>query len=242
MSTAPRTAPTVVLTHGAFTDGASWSPVALRLQGAGVDVRVAAISNRGLAADAAYVRSFVERIDGPVVLVGHSYGATVVGVAGDAENVVALVFVSGYVLEEGESARDLHARFPDAEAVPFFEYFPYPAPDGTAHEEVFVAAEEFPLLAALGVPIDEAAVLAVTQRPLDAGVLAEPAPAAAWRGVPSWGIVAAQDRLINPDAVRYAYQRAGIRELVTVDGPHLLMHTHPAEVAAAILRVRDDFS
>ena len=165
-----------------------------------------------------------------------------VGVAGDAENVVALVFVSGYVLEEGESARDLHARFPDAEAVPFFEYFPYPAPDGTAHEEVFVAAEEFPLLAALGVPIDEAAVLAVTQRPLDAGVLTEPAPAAAWRGVPSWGIVAAQDRLINPDAVRYAYQRAGIRELVTVDGPHLLMHTHPAEVAAAILRVRDDFS
>lgn len=227
--------PTVVLVHGAFSDGVSWSPVALRLLGSGLDVRVPAISNRSLADDAAYVRSFVERIDGPILLVGHSYGATVAAVAGDADNVRGLVLVAGYVLDLGESATDVQRRFPPAEAAKFFEGAEYSAPDGRAWKELTIAVAEFPFLAARGVPSDEAAVLAVTQRPLDAAVLDERASAAAWATRPVWGIVAAQDRVINPDAVRFGLTRAGARAVHEIAAPHLVMHTHPGDVARVII-------
>jgi pimeloyl-ACP methyl ester carboxylesterase len=231
--------PTVVLVHGAFSDGASWSPVAMRLLGAGFEVRVPAISNRSLTADAAYVRSFVERIDGPVLLVGHSYGATVAGVAGDAANVSGIVFIEGYVLEVGESALDVHRRFPDPEAMPYFDEAAYPVPGEADAAEVSVRIEEFPFLTALGVPADEAAVLAVTQRPLDADVLSEPATVAAWHERPSWGVVATADRLINPDAVRFGLERAGAREVVDLPGPHLVLHTHPGDVTRLIVGAAD---
>src|SRR6218665_412438 len=156
--------PMIVLVHGAFSDGTSWSPVAMRLLGAGADVRVPAISNRSLAEDAAYVRAFVRHLGVPVLLVGHSYGATVVGVAGDAENVRGIVFVSGYALDVGESAQDVHSLFPDSDSVPYFERTTYANPDGTLRDEISVAVDEFPLLAASGVPADEAGVLAVMQR------------------------------------------------------------------------------
>lgn len=226
--------PTVVLVHGAFSDGMSWSPVVMRLLGSGVDVRVPAISNRSLCDDAAYVRSFVERVDGPVLLVGHSYGATVASVAGTAANVRGLVLVAGYVLEEGESADELHRRFPDADAVPFLQYDTYPA-EGETHREVSIAIDEFPFLAALGIPSDEAAVLAVTQRPLAAAVLAERANAAAWKTLPTWGVVASADRVVNPDAVRFGLERANAREIVEIPAPHLVTHTHPGDVARLIL-------
>lgn len=226
--------PTVVLVHGAFSDGMSWSPVAMRLRGGGLDVRVPAISHRSLSGDAAYVRSFVERIDGPVLLAGHSYGATVAGVAGTADNVRGLVLVAGYVLDEGESADELRRRFPDADAAPFFQYAPYPA-EGATRQEVSIAVEEFPFLAALGIPSDEAAVLALTQRPLDAAVMTERADAAAWRTRPTWGVVASADHVVNPDAVRFGLARANAREIVEIAAPHLVTHTHPGDVARAIL-------
>lgn len=230
--------PTVVLVHGAFSDGASWSPVAMRLLGEGLEVRVPAISNRSLAADAAYVRSFVERIDGPVLLVGHSYGATVAGVAGDAANVRGLVFIEGTCSRWGERA----GRAP-----------PLPGPGGDAvlRRGGLSRARRggcrgdlgedrgVPFLTALGIPADEAAVLAVTQRPLDAEVLAEPATVAAWLDRPSWGVVATADRLINPEAVRFGLDRAGVRELVELPGPHLVLHTHPGDVARLIVDAAD---
>ncbi len=225
---------TVVLVHGAFSDGASWSPVAMRLLGSGLDVRVLAISNRSLARDAAYVRAFVERIDGPVLLVGHSYGATVAAVAGTADNVRGLVLVAGYVLEAGESASDLHRRFPEADAVEFIEGADYTTWDGETGRELSLSITEFPFLAALGVPSDEAAVLAVTQRPLAAAVLEERAAAAAWGDRPTWGVVATLDRVVNPDAVRFGLGRAGAREIREIAGPHLVMHTHPGDVARLI--------
>lgn len=227
--------PTVVLVHGAFAEGASWSPVAMRLLGAGLDVRVPAISNRGLGDDAAYVRAFVERVDGPVLLVGHSYGATVAGVAGTADNVRGLVVVAGYVLDVGESPEDLHRRFPEADAARFLECDTYPSPDGATRQEVSIAVDEFPFVAALGIPSDEAAVLAVTQRPIDAGVLAERAPAAAWRSRPTWGVVATADHVVNPDAVRFGLERAQAREIRDIPAPHLVTHTHPGDVARLIL-------
>lgn len=227
--------PTVVLAHGALTDGSGWSPIVLRLQGAGLDVRVPALSNRSLAEDAAYLRASVENISGPVLLVGHSYGATVAGVAGAAENVQGLVLVSGYALAEGEAPRDVQRRFPDAEAMAYLEYVDYPVLNGIIRREVSIAVDEFPFVSALGVPADEAAVLAVTQRPLAADVLAEPASAAAWRTTPTWGVVSTRDRTVNPDAVRFGLERAGARRIVELDAPHLVMRTHPAEVTELVI-------
>ncbi|MGW9269030.1 alpha/beta fold hydrolase [Microbacterium sp. NPDC055599] len=230
-----REKPTVVMVHGAFSDGASWSPVAMRIMGAGIEVRVPAISNRSLAADAAYVRSFVENIEGPVLLVGHSYGATVASVAGIAENVRGLVFVAGFILDVDESADDLRQRFPASDAANFFDYRPYATADGATRREVSVAIDEFPFLAALGIPADEAAVFAVTQRPLDAAVLDERAAHAAWRSRPTWGIVATADHIVNPDVVRFGLERASALEVIELPGPHLIMHTHPGDVARFII-------
>ncbi|MFB4353200.1 alpha/beta hydrolase [Microbacterium sp. LS_15] len=230
-----REKPTVVMVHGAFSDGASWSPVAMRIMGAGIEVRVPAISNRSLAADATYVRAFVEDIDGPVLLVGHSYGATVASVAGIAENVRGLVLAAGFVLDVDESADELWQRFPAPDAANFLDYRPYATVEGISRREVSIAIDEFPFFAALGIPADEAAVFALTQRPLDAAVLEERATHAAWRSRPTWGIVATADHIVNPDVVRFGLERASALEVLELPGPHLVMHTHPGDVARFIV-------
>ncbi|WP_280498001.1 esterase/lipase family protein [Nocardia asiatica] len=96
--------PTIVLVHGALADASSWSPVTERLLDQGHRVAVPPVSNRSLSAAAAYIESFVRRIDGPVLLAGHSYGGAGITVAGVADNVAGLVYVSGYALEEGRTA------------------------------------------------------------------------------------------------------------------------------------------
>jgi pimeloyl-ACP methyl ester carboxylesterase len=96
--------PTIVLVHGAFADASSWAPVTLRLLDEGYTVLAPPVFNRSLVADAAYIKDFVEQIEGPVLLAGHSYGGAVITVAGVAENVVGLVYVSGYALDEGETS------------------------------------------------------------------------------------------------------------------------------------------
>src|SRR6478735_3651058 len=134
--------PTIVLVHGAFADGSSWAPVVRRLLERGFEVRVPANYNRSLIGDAAYIRSFIEQIDGPVVLAGHSYGGAVIGIAGAAENVVALVYAAGYVLEEGETLAQLQGRFPDSPLAANLVFSPYPVGDTTA-ADVSVKIDQF---------------------------------------------------------------------------------------------------
>lgn len=225
---------TIVLVHGAFADSASWAPVTRELLDRGHTVLVPPVYNRSLAEDAASVRAVVEHVDGPVVLAGHSYGGAVVTVAGAAENVVGLVFVSGYVLEEGESLGQLQGGFPDSDLAAALVYTPYPvagAEDGT---DVSVVVEAFPRIFAEGVDPAVAQVLAVSQRPLSGAAFGEPASTAAWKGTPGWGIVSAADRTINPDVERFGYERADLRTVTELDAPHLVMHTHPSEVADVI--------
>ncbi|MGW4366806.1 alpha/beta fold hydrolase [Nocardia takedensis] len=223
------TAPTIVLVHGAFADAASWQPVTADLLDRGHRVLAPPVLNRGLGEDAAYVRSVVERIDGPVLLTGHSYGGAVITVAGMAENVAGLVYVSGYALTEGESLAQLQGGFPDSELAAHLVYAPYPG--GT---DVSVDIDAFPEVFAAGLDPALARVFAVSQRPLSAAAFTEPATAAAWRTTPAWGIVSSADRTINPEVERFGYQRAGLRSVVEIDAPHLVMQTHPAEVAAVI--------
>ncbi|UAK32796.1 alpha/beta hydrolase [Nocardia asteroides] len=226
--------PTIVLVHGAFADGSSWSPVTERLLERGHRVVVPPVFNRSLSADAAYIKSFVEQIDGPVLLAGHSYGGAVITVAGVADNVTGLVYVSGYALEEGESLGQLQGGFPDSDLAANLVYAPYPVEGAEPGTDVSVDIDAFPNVFAAGLDPAKAKVLAVSQRPLSAIAFNEPASAAAWKTKPAWGIVSSADRTINPNVERFGYKRAGLRSIVEIDGPHLVMQTHPDEVVAVI--------
>lgn len=226
--------PTIVLVHGAFADAASWAPVTRTLLDQGYTVRVPAVPNRSLLGDAAYIRSVIEHIDGPVLLAGHSYGGAVITVAGVADNVVGLVYVSGYALAEGESLGELQGGFPDSDLAQHLVYTPFPVDGGEDGTHVSVEIAAFPDVFAHGVPLETAEVLAVSQRPLAALAFGEPAPVAAWKTKPAWGIVSSSDHTINPDVERFGYTRAGLRSVVEIDAPHLVMQSHPAEVARVI--------
>jgi pimeloyl-ACP methyl ester carboxylesterase len=226
--------PTVVLVHGAFANAASFAPVTRMLLDRGFRVSVPAVPNRSLLGDSAYIRSVVEEIDGPVLLVGHSYGGAVITVAGAAENVVGLVYIAGYALDEGESLGQLQGGFPDSDLAANLIYTPFPIEGAEPGTDVSVNVSAFPDIFAKGIDRADAEVLAVSQRPLAALAFGENAPVAAWKTKPAWGIVAAADHTINPDVERFGYQRAGLRSVVEIDGPHLLMHSNPADVTKVI--------
>jgi pimeloyl-ACP methyl ester carboxylesterase len=224
---------TVVLVHGAFADSASYAPVTQRLLAAGIPVVVPAVPNRGLLGDSAYIASVVRSIPGPVLLVGHSYGGAVITVAGVEENVVGLVYLAGYALEEGESLGELQGGFADSDLATALVYTPFPVPGSEDGVDVSVDVEKFPAVFAHDVDQELAAVLAVSQRPLAALAFAEKAPAAAWKTKPAWGIVSSSDRTINPEVERFGYQRAGVKA-VEVDSSHLVMLSHPDRVVELV--------
>ncbi|MEU0541959.1 alpha/beta hydrolase [Nocardia sp. NPDC005978] len=227
--------PTVVLVHGAFADASSYAPVVRRLLDAGIEVVAPPSGNRSLAADAAYIASVVRRIDGPVLLVGHSYGGAVITVAGNEPNVAGLVYLAAYVLAEGESLGELQNRFAPSPLGEALVYTPYPI-EGAAEPgtDVSVDVTRFPAIFAAEVDAALTTVLAVSQRPLAAAAFGEPAVGApAWAEKPAWGIVASADQAINPDVQRFGYERAGV-SVVEVESSHLVMHARPAEVVAVI--------
>ncbi|MDO9394947.1 MAG: alpha/beta hydrolase [Herbiconiux sp.] len=236
--------PTIVLVHGAFADAASFAPVTRLLLDAGHTVRVPAVPNRSLLGDSAYIRSVIEQIDGPVLLAGHSYGGAVITVAGAADNVVGLVYIAGYALDEGESLGQLQGGFPDSDLAANLVYTPFPGVGDGAEPgtDVSVKVESFPAVFAAGIDPAEAELLAVGQRPLAALAFSEVAPVAAWKTKPGWGIVSSADHTINPDVERFGYRRAGLRSVVEIDAPHLVMRSHPAEVAKVITAAIDELA
>ncbi|MGK5683138.1 alpha/beta fold hydrolase [Actinoplanes sp. URMC 104] len=228
------TTPTVVLVHGAFADASSFARLVPELLDAGIKVLTPAVPNRSLSGDAAYISSVLRSIDGPVVLVGHSYGGAVITVAGAEENVKALVYLSGYALQEGESLGELQGRFPDSELASALVYTPYPIEGSTEPgTDVSVDIEKFPDVFAHDVDRALTRVLAVSQRPLAAAAFSEKAAVAAWRTKPAWGVISSNDNTINPDVERFGYQRAGIKA-VEIDSSHVVMLSHPKEVADVI--------
>ncbi|MGW1986724.1 alpha/beta fold hydrolase [Streptomyces collinus] len=226
--------PTVVLVHGAFADATSWSGVIEELQREGIPVVAPPNPLRGLAADAAYIASVAAQIDGPVVLVGHSYGGALITVAGVTENVVGLVYVAAYVLEEGESLGELQGRFPLSPLVGSLKQWTYPVPGGADAVEVTIAADAFPSVFAADVDPEVTKVLAVAQRPLAAAAFDEVATAAAWRTRPSWALVAGADEAINPEVERFGARRAGATVVELPGASHAVAVSRPKDVAALI--------
>ncbi|GAS99342.1 secreted protein [Mycolicibacterium canariasense] len=226
--------PTVVLVHGAFADASTYAPVTKLLLDEGIPVLAPAVPNRSLLGDAREIRFVVERIDGPVLLVGHSYGGAVITVAGAADNVVGLVYLAGYALDEGESLAELQGGFPDSELPAALVQTDVPASvAGEARVDVTVVPERFGPVIGADVDADVIATLAVSQRPLAAAAFVEAAPVAAWQSKPAWAVVAADDHAINPEVQRFGYQRAGAT-ITEIDSSHLVMLSHPEEIAAFI--------
>ncbi|MEU5890713.1 alpha/beta hydrolase [Streptomyces sp. NPDC047461] len=228
------TTPTVLLVHGAFADAGSWAGVIEELQSDGIPVIAPPNPLRGLASDSAYVASLASQIDGPVVLVGHSYGGAVITVAGAAENVVGLVYVAAYVLQEGESLGELQGRFPLSPLVSNLKQWTYPVPVGDPAVEVTIAEDAFPAVFAADVPAEVTKVLAATQRPLAAAAFEEPAPVAAWQTKPSWALVAGADQAINPEVERFGAERAGATIVESEGASHAVAVSRPKEVADLI--------
>ncbi|MEU6146871.1 alpha/beta hydrolase [Streptomyces sp. NPDC047081] len=228
------TTPTVLLVHGAFADAGSWSGVIAELQSHGIPVIAPPNPLRGLGSDAAYIASVASQIDGPVVLVGHSYGGALITVAGVTENVVGLVYVAAYVLEEGESLGELQGRFPLSPLVSNLKEWTYPVPGGDPAVEVTIAEAAFPSVFAADVPADVTKVLAAAQRPLVAAAFEETAPAAAWRTKPSWALVAGADEAINPEVERFGAKRAGATIVELEGASHAVAVSQPKAVADLI--------
>jgi pimeloyl-ACP methyl ester carboxylesterase len=223
------TDPTVVLIHGAFADASSWRGVFDALRSDGRKVFAPANPLRGLAGDAEYVSAVIRAIDGPVLLVGHSYGGAVITVAGVAEKVVGLVYVAGFVPDEGESLGTLQADFPAPPAATHI--LPAEIPGGV---EVTLDPAALAEVFAADVDPADAAFMAIAQRPLAATAFEEPAAAAAWRTKPSWAVLPTQDAAIHPDVHRFAYKRAGAMTTEVPGASHVVMVSHPELVAGVI--------
>ncbi len=228
-----QTKPTVVLVHGAFADSSSWNGVVADLTRDGYHVVAAANPLRGVANDAAAVRTVINSIPGPVILVGHSYGGTVISAAADgASNVKALVYVAAFAPEVGESTFDLTGKFPGSTLPPTLDK-PVDLPNG-AHD-LYIQQDKFPAQFAADVPLAEAKLMAVAQRPLTDAAGAEKAVAASWKVIPSWWVYGEADRNIPPAAMKWMAERAQAKQVVTIPGAsHVVMISHPHDVSKLI--------
>ncbi|MDM7856289.1 alpha/beta fold hydrolase [Cellulomonas alba] len=224
--------PTIVLVHGAFADASGWGGVITRLQADGYTTYAPANHLRGVAHDAGYIQDFVATIDGPVVLVGHSYGGAVITNV-HAENVVALVYICAFALDEGEAVGQALALGGEpVDLSPVLVVRPYPgAPEGTG--DAYINPAVFHDAFCQDVPAELAAIMAAAQRPGSLVSLAEPSGTPAWRTTPSWYMVGQQDRVIPPDAERAMAKRAGATT-VEVDSSHVAMISRPDDVAALV--------
>jgi pimeloyl-ACP methyl ester carboxylesterase len=222
--------PTIVLIHGAFADASTWRPVHDRLTGDGYTVLAPPNPLRGLPYDASHTLSLIDQLEGPVVLVGHSYGGAVITVAGGSDKVAGLVYVAGVVPDEGESVNDLQGRFPSLAMGPLVR--PTELSDGSV--EISIDPARFPDVFAADIPADDAAFLAISQRPVSAAAFDDRATAAAWRAKPSWAVFGTGDRPVAPELHRFSYDRAGSK-VTEVDGAsHLVMLSQPDIVAGVI--------
>lgn len=189
---------------------------------------------RGLASDASYIRSVLDSVPGPLVLVGHSYGGSVSQAAAACPRVRALVHVAAFVPDIGESAAELPDRFPGSTLGRATTPRSYPLPGGGTGEELLIKRHLFREQFAAGVPVPTTQVMASGRRPITVAALREKATATAWRRIPSWYLVATEDRNIPPAAERWMTERAGART-VTVRAPHAVAVSHPRAVTELIL-------
>ncbi|MCX9190957.1 alpha/beta hydrolase [Carbonactinospora thermoautotrophica] len=215
----------VVLVHGGFVDGSGWQAVYDLLKPDGHRVSIVQNPTLSLEGDVAATRWVIDAQDGPVVLVGHSYGGAVITEAGTHEKVAALVYIAAFAPDRGESVNTLIADPPPGAPVPPI----LPPRDGF----LLLDKERFPASFAGDLPIEQATFMADSQVPWGVGALSGSITEPAWRSKPSWYLVAADDRMIPPPAQRAMSERAG-STTVESPGSHAIYLSQPGAVAALI--------
>ncbi|MGX5769839.1 alpha/beta fold hydrolase [Microbacterium ureisolvens] len=226
--------PTIVLVHGAFADSSGWNLIAPTLEAGGYPVIAFSNPLRGIDYDSQYLRDFLGTIDGPIVLVGHSYGGAVItNAAVDDPDVTSLVYIAAYALDEGESVAAANSLGGGhTEVTDHLVIRPFPgASEGDA--DAYIDPAFFPDLFAQDVPKTLARTMAASQRPGSYASLITPSGPPAWQSIPSWYMVATQDRIIPPEAERVMAERAGATT-VEVNTSHVPMISKPAAVIALI--------
>jgi pimeloyl-ACP methyl ester carboxylesterase len=226
--------PTIVLEHGAFADAGSWDGVIKDLRHDGYPVVAAANPLRSPASDAASLRALVDHINGPVILVGHSYGGSVISeaAAGDSK-VKALVYVAAFLPAPGESAFQLTNQFPGSTLPSALDPVTITNPDGTTSTDLYIKQDLFRHQFAADVKADQAELMAETQRPIAQSALTEKATVAAWENIPSWDVITTQDLNI-PQAVQEFMAQRAHSHVTEVAASHSVAVSHPDVVSDVI--------
>ena len=218
--------PSIVCVHGAWADGSSWSAVIERLQADGFDVKAPQFPLTSLADDVARLRQVLARQEGPTIVAGHSFGGQIMTALGeDAPNVIGLVYIAAFGLDEGESIGALLEQGP-----------PTPALAHLVIDEqgfAWISEDDFVNHFAADVEPTKARVMYAVQQPLAASALGEVMETPAWKSQPTWFMVAEGDQAIPPDAERLFASRMGAETIETASN-HVAMVSHPEEVVGLI--------
>lgn len=216
----------ILLVHGAWADGSSWSRVIPLLQAEGYQVIAAQLSLTSLEADVATTRSALARLEGPTVIVGHSIGGAIItNAATGMPNVAGLVYIAGFAPDAGEAVADLNRQFSPPPGIQSI------APDARGY--LWIAQDTFAQAFAHDVDPVQVRVMATVQGPLFAPYFDNKTGVPAWRTIPSWYLVATDDRMINPELQRWMAERIGA-QTVSVAASHAVLVSHPVEVTKLI--------
>lgn len=230
------TKPTVVLVHGAFAESSSWNRVSAKLLTKGYPVVAVANPLRSVKGDASYLASLLDAIPGPVILVGHSYGGTVITVAATGKsNVKALIYVSGLAPDTGETASALVSKFPGSTLGPTLAP-PVMLADGS--KDLYILQAKFHAQFAADLSASEAQLMATSQRPIPEAAFNEPAAGEpAWKTIPSFFLYGSLDKNVPPAVHAFMAKRAGARKTEEIMGSsHVVMMSHPD----ALVKLVDD--
>jgi pimeloyl-ACP methyl ester carboxylesterase len=226
--------PTIVLVHGAVEDSSLWTHGVIQgLQRDGYPVKVYSNPLRGLANDVAYLRSLLDTIEGPVLLVSHAYGGAVITQGGDDPKVKGLIYAGSPMPAAGESTNDCLNRFPGGDFAASADLIPYTLPDGTKGTNILIKAEKYGYLLAADVPESKLTLMIATQRPIEAAALSDVLTSAAWTSKPSWQIRPLLDPVIPQEEFKFEAERAH-STVIEVKSSHAIPVTFPDVVVDVI--------
>jgi len=232
--------PTVVFVHGGWADSSSWNQEITNLERRGFSVIAPANPLRDLASDSAYIRSVLQTISGPIVLVGHSYGGAVItDAAVGVPNVKALVYIAAFAPDKGESLVQLVTMNPGSQiGPPTLDFRPYPLADGGTGTDLYIKKSAFHDAFAGDLPLKVTDQMQATQRPFANAAFVAPSGEPAWKTIPSWYMVATEDHAIPPATERFMAQRAHATT-VEVESSHVAMISQPEATTRLILDAAD---
>lgn len=221
----------IILVHGAWGDASHWNRVIPLLANQGYQLWGAQNPLTSLEDDNRRLTDLINRLEGEVLLVGHSYGGQIITAAGVHERVKGLVYVAAFAADNGETAQDVYTRLPP----------PVGSQSITPDEQGFlwIPQEAYKQHFCPDLSDEAAYLLAVGQRPLHSSCFGGKIEDAAWRQKPSWYQVSLQDEMINPDTQKFLAERMNAREILTLEASHASMASHPKEIAALILRAAE---